>query len=217
MEEKSSLRLQLRYSLSQVDARQRTYFDSTILSLLTNHIVWRESQSVYAYFPIAQECNITPLFSLALQQHKSLYVPLPHIYPREAIQYVPSNSLTYYCDTQYYMAPQGKITRVPIPRHLKYYSSYSDNIVCSLSSIVRKNIAIILVPGLGFSVCGSRLGRGGGYYDRLLAITQRYSTITSIGICYSTQLVSDIPQESHDMKVDYILHEQGIIQTRNRV
>ena len=66
---------------------------------------------------------------------------------------------------------------------------------------------IILVPGLAFTEFGARLGRGAGYYDQVLAMMEK-STLagfTAIGICRSSQLVGDLPQQPHDNKVNMVL------------
>lgn len=57
----------------------------------------------------------------------------------------------------------------------------------------------ILVPGVAFTTDGHRLGRGGGYYDRLLAEAPR--TIPRIGICHRVQVVDSIPLQPHDLPV----------------
>ncbi len=57
----------------------------------------------------------------------------------------------------------------------------------------------ILVPGLAFDRQGVRLGRGQGYYDKLLA---KYKNAHTIGICFIEQISSkELPQESHDIPV----------------
>jgi 5-formyltetrahydrofolate cyclo-ligase len=54
--------------------------------------------------------------------------------------------------------------------------------------------AVVLVPGIGFTAAGGRLGQGGGFYDRLLA-THRGP---AWGVGYACQLVEDLPSEAHD-------------------
>ena len=70
----------------------------------------------------------------------------------------------------------------------------------------------VFVPGLAFDKLGSRLGRGKGYYDRFLG-TPEMSSILKIGVCWSLQIVDEIPAESHDVPVDWICHERGAIRT----
>ena len=75
------------------------------------------------------------------------------------------------------------------------------------------DLAIVLIPGLGFDTDGNRLGRGKGYYDRFLGnLTKSLPTI-KIGIGISCQLVSDIPVENHDQKMDFLVLETGHIRT----
>lgn len=64
-----------------------------------------------------------------------------------------------------------------------------------------------LIPGLAFSLTGTRLGRGAGYYDRLLAP----STALKIGVCLDCQLISEIPVQKHDVKMHYIVTETRIV------
>jgi 5-formyltetrahydrofolate cyclo-ligase len=73
-------------------------------------------------------------------------------------------------------------------------------------------IDLALIPGVCFSRNGSRLGRGGGYYDRWL---QTYCGV-SIGICRNQFLQPHIPTEPHDQTVMYLLTEQGIFSS-NRI
>jgi 5-formyltetrahydrofolate cyclo-ligase len=62
---------------------------------------------------------------------------------------------------------------------------------------------IIFVPGLAFTADGHRLGRGRGYYDRLLAALPE--SVLRVGVCFHCQLVDSIPQEAHDESVDLVL------------
>lgn len=67
---------------------------------------------------------------------------------------------------------------------------------------------LVLVPGLGFDPAGSRLGRGGGFYDRWLEANRGVKTL---GICFACQLIEKIPVEAHDARVDAVLTEEGFI------
>lgn len=63
-------------------------------------------------------------------------------------------------------------------------------------------IDFIVVPGVAFDSKGNRLGRGKGYYDRLLPqIPSAYKA----GICFPFQLVEEIPTESFDIRMDEII------------
>ena len=74
-------------------------------------------------------------------------------------------------------------------------------------------IDFIVVPGVAFDAKGNRLGRGKGYYDKLLAQT----SATKIGICYELQLFDEIPAEPHDIKMDFIITENNIIHRKDEL
>lgn len=62
-------------------------------------------------------------------------------------------------------------------------------------------IDLIIVPGVSFDLKGYRLGRGKGYYDRLLPSLSG----KKIGVCFSFQLVEDIPTETFDIPMDQVI------------
>ena len=61
----------------------------------------------------------------------------------------------------------------------------------------------VLVPGVAFDASGNRLGRGKGFYDRLLAATN--NSCIKCGVALDEQLVAAIPAESHDISMNFIL------------
>ncbi len=69
------------------------------------------------------------------------------------------------------------------------------------------NIDCILIPTIGISKSGDRLGYGRGYYDKFLSSTNA----VKISLTYSKQIVKFVPSESHDIKIDLIITEDEII------
>jgi 5-formyltetrahydrofolate cyclo-ligase len=69
---------------------------------------------------------------------------------------------------------------------------------------------LILVPGVAFDLSGTRLGRGRGFYDRLLA----GAAGIKCGVCYDGQLFPEIPAEPHDAKVDFILTPSKLVRRK---
>lgn len=65
----------------------------------------------------------------------------------------------------------------------------------------------IVVPGLAFTREGLRLGRGGGYYDRLLAALA--PSCAKIGVCFEVQIVPELPLEPHDIPLDAVITESA--------
>lgn len=66
-------------------------------------------------------------------------------------------------------------------------------------------IDLILVPGVAFDKSGNRLGRGKGYYDKVLKQTGAYK----LGVCFDFQLVERVPVEPHDVKMDRVVASGG--------
>ncbi len=61
---------------------------------------------------------------------------------------------------------------------------------------------LIVVPGMAFDDEGHRLGRGRGFYDRLLP----FIPCEKIGLCFPFQYMEHIPSEPHDIRVDEVIH-----------
>ena len=68
-------------------------------------------------------------------------------------------------------------------------------------------IDLVAVPGVAFDQKGHRLGRGGGYYDRLLA---GFSGI-SVALAFDFQILPAVPVEQHDRPVDALVTETEIV------
>lgn len=72
-------------------------------------------------------------------------------------------------------------------------------------------IELIVVPAVAYDRKGNRLGRGKGFYDRLLQTTKA----TKIGVGYGFQLVDEIPVEPHDVGVDIVITDDSTIIIKN--
>lgn len=68
---------------------------------------------------------------------------------------------------------------------------------------------LLLVPGLAFTAAGGRLGRGGGFYDRLLRGAGGCEGCFTVGIGFSFQRLRDLPTEPHDAVLGEILTDGG--------
>ena len=64
------------------------------------------------------------------------------------------------------------------------------------------SIDLAIIPRVAFDVHGNRLGRGKGYYDRLLP---RLPHTYKIGICFPFQLLEKVPTETQDVRMDEVL------------
>lgn len=62
-------------------------------------------------------------------------------------------------------------------------------------------IDLAVIPGIAFDRYGHRLGRGKGYYDRLLP----QIPAPKVGICFPFQLIEEVPAEAFDFRMDTII------------
>ncbi len=71
---------------------------------------------------------------------------------------------------------------------------------------------ILLVPLLAFDRRGYRLGYGGGYYDRTLAMLRANQPVVAVGLAFSEQEVDAVPHLDYDERLDWVLTPSGPVQ-----
>jgi len=70
-----------------------------------------------------------------------------------------------------------------------------------------EDIDLFVVPGVAFDRSGNRLGRGKGFYDRILAGTDKPVT----GLCFDFQLIDAVPVNEYDKKMSMVITENTVI------
>lgn len=94
-----------------------------------------------------------------------------------------------------------------------------ENQYCRMKGVLKLDLSqglnadtpeILLVPGLGFTREGERLGRGKGYYDRFL---ETFSGV-SIGVFFSESECESVFSEEHDKKLDFIVTEKEVLKIK---
>lgn len=157
-----------------------------IVDKIVNWPQYKKAQRVMFYLAMVDEPSMDELISDALKTGKT--VAVPHMGSKYGLMDAAViNSL----DELVF----GRLNlRVPNP----------DKLVVSDPN----SLDLILVPGVAFDPRGVRLGMGAGYYDRFL---QKACHAQMAGICWDFQLVSDLPQEVHDIPVQWIITEERLI------
>ncbi|MBD3226586.1 MAG: 5-formyltetrahydrofolate cyclo-ligase [Candidatus Lokiarchaeota archaeon] len=74
-------------------------------------------------------------------------------------------------------------------------------------------IDLIIIPGVGFDKYGGRIGYGYGYFDKFLNSIDKNSPF--IGLAFELQIVEILPTTHHDARVDYIITEKRIIESKS--
>ena len=76
---------------------------------------------------------------------------------------------------------------------------------------------LVIAPLVGFDDRGMRLGMGGGYYDRTFAFRNFHSSWRRprlIGVAYALQQLPSIEGAAHDVRLDAVVTEQGVVRCR---
>lgn len=74
------------------------------------------------------------------------------------------------------------------------------------------DIDMVVVPAVAYDRQGNRVGRGKGFYDRLLSECRA----TKVGVGYDFQLVDEIEAESHDVRMDIVITSSNYLVIRRK-
>jgi len=176
---KTLLRREIEARVRAVSERSRNDASLRACALLEKQPAWRMAGSVLLYAPIDAELNVWPLLENRMKAGNIVALP----------QFDPG--------TKTYRACQ--ITDLAKDVAPGRYGIREPRKGCDLIPLNR--LDFILVPGVAFDLHGHRLGRGEGYYDRLLA-TVRGMTC---GVAFDEQIVPEVPVAPHDSDVNCIL------------
>jgi 5-formyltetrahydrofolate cyclo-ligase len=75
-------------------------------------------------------------------------------------------------------------------------------------------VDLIVVPGLAFDRQGGRLGRGQGYYDKLLHLARPDTAL--VALAFECQLLPSIPMLPHDVYMDKVVTEKAVYETEQQ-
>jgi len=178
MTSKILLRQQVRAELAKLAADQRRLDSTKLCDLLQQQDVWQRAASVLLFVPLQSEPDIAPLLEASWAAGKTAALPRFDPAARE------------YC--------AGVVCRRDDlePGSFGIVEPHPGCPVLPLNQL-----DFILVPGLAFDLTGRRLGRGKGFYDRLLAQVRGHKC----GVCFDAQVVSAVPEELHDVRLNSIL------------
>ena len=154
---------------------------------IEQHRAWQEAKLVCAFLPLSSEPRITPLW----EQNRCPEFCFPRV--RDA-----GLELIRIDDRAQLASADWKLTRPEF---------------AAAPLVALDAVDLFLVPGLAFTHDGRRLGRGGGWYDRLLS--RRVPLSTALGVCFAIQLMDTLPIEVHDQHVDAVITERGIEEKPN--
>ena len=75
--------------------------------------------------------------------------------------------------------------------------------------------AVVLCPLLAFDGHGTRLGQGGGHYDRTLQALRGAGPLLAVGLAFAAQRVDTVPHDGHDQPLDWVVTEEQVLKAEN--
>ena len=184
--DKTTLRQQVRGRLRALSAEQLRPDSQRVCERLLTLPVWKQARIFLLYAPLRDEPDIGPVISVALQEGKE--VSLPKLDPAGFSYHAsPIKSLED-------LSP-GKFGILE-PRHTS-------------AAMALNRLDLVLVPGVAFDTLGGRLGRGKGYYDRLLAAVNGLKC----GVAFDEQIVDVVPVGPMDVRLNCIVTPTRWIET----
>jgi 5-formyltetrahydrofolate cyclo-ligase len=178
---KEALRAAAKQRVAALPEAARRKYDRRIVALLAADLRFEGARTVLGYSALGDEACIDALWPIAADRGKRVLLPK--------------------------LSPQGELSFAPWNRN--------DGVRPGTFGVGEPpappenptGACLVLVPGRAFDASGTRLGRGGGHYDRVLGGLRKLGP--AIGVAYHCQLVDEVPGLPHDVPVDAVVTELG--------
>jgi 5-formyltetrahydrofolate cyclo-ligase len=183
------IRRRLRKRRAELTAVQRAAGARAITAHIAATRWLHGGRNIGLYVSIGAEVPTDPLRALAARRHCPVYLP---------------SIVDYRYHRMVFARDDGtlpSINRLGIPEP------------AALRIVPVRALSVVLLPVLGFDRHGTRLGTGGGYYDRMFAYRRHrhsWHRPLLIGIAFQCQLLPVIERSSHDVPLDAVVTEAGI-------
>jgi 5-formyltetrahydrofolate cyclo-ligase len=182
---KSEIRRQLREKLAAMSDEDRHAKSLSACSFVMGTSDFAAARVVMLYLSAPTEVDTAPLALRAWQDGKTVVVPKVSWDQRRMLP-VELTSLTSGLTTTG-AGVREPVAGAPIPLNL---------------------IDLVIVPGMGFTPKGYRIGRGMGFYDRFLAQSEYIGT--ACGLAFEEQVVDHLPVQEHDVPLAMLATDRGI-------
>ncbi|MDD7592834.1 MAG: 5-formyltetrahydrofolate cyclo-ligase [Peptoniphilaceae bacterium] len=181
-EEKKHIRKDLKKRLKEMTPLEKARADARIVALIRKSDAYQNAASVFCFVSMPEEVDTHPLLDSILKEGKTLVVPR--------------------------ITGPGQMDLVPLER-LDAMTPDRFGILepaADLPTIEKDAIDLAIVPCLGATRDGRRLGRGGGFYDRFLRDYKGEALL----VVYEAMLIEDVPMEPWDVALPHVVTEKGV-------
>jgi 5-formyltetrahydrofolate cyclo-ligase len=188
--DKVQMRARMREMLRNLGAEELASRSLAAADRFRRTAAWAEMEWLFSFLSMPAEILTDALLSAARRGGRRVAVPLIEGGEIRFVE-MPAGALT----------PPRDRGGIPVPD-----SSWAPVEPAAAGRI------LVSVPGLAFDRAGNRLGRGQGYYDRFLARARAADArLVVIGICFSEQLVDEVPHTGSDQRVDGVVTDTEIV------
>jgi len=178
-EAKAALRRSMRARLQRLSAAERAAGATLTCQRVRAQDFWKSAKTVLLFAPLPDEVDVWFLATAALAEGKNVALPRFHaLENRYAAALVTDLERDLVAGAFGIREPEPGCAEIPLA-----------------------TIDLALVPGLAFDATGRRLGRGKGFYDRLLS---GFGGI-KCGVSLAEQMVAEIPAEEHDVRMGVVI------------
>ena len=185
---KKHLRQQYKSKRSAISATQRMQTAEAIAQQLIKLPEWIAADYIAGYWASHGE---VPLHIVQMRVQSPTVWCLPMLQADKTLKFAPWRSGDPLVSNQY---------GIPEPD------------ISSSSALDATQISIVLLPLLAYTRTGTRLGMGGGYYDRSLAFRAvQAAPPLLIGMAYSSQEADLLPTQEWDVKLDMLINEREVL------
>jgi len=178
-EAKAELRRKIRATLKSISPAARAAASAQLCARLKEQPFWMNAASVLFFAPLPDEVDVWPLLEETVAGGKIAALP----------RFDPADQSYAACRVQ---NPRSQIVT-------GQFGIREPRTGCA--EIAMSRLDLILVPGVAFDLRGRRLGRGRGFYDRLLSETHGLKC----GIAFEEQITNEVPMGTHDLQMNFIL------------
>jgi 5-formyltetrahydrofolate cyclo-ligase len=150
-----------------------------------------EAQNIFCYLNFRSEVPTKGIIEYCQQQGKNVYIPVCINETKEMI-------LSLFDDD----------VRLAVSNFGVYEPTKE-----TIKIADRNSLDIAIMPGAVFDTRGYRIGYGAGFYDKFYAHSSK--DIYKIALAFSCQIIDEVPADDHDIPVDCIVTEKGIVMCRS--
>lgn len=194
--ERQALRQQLRRTRRELPIAERRKASVVIAHKLARLPLCKPGTRIGIYLALPGELDLQPFIERAWARRCQLFAPHITSARRREMAFYPLTA-----DSALQLHRWG----MPQLRHAQRQP---------ISSIT---LDVVLVPLVGFDANGNRLGMGAGFYDRhfaRLSRQQRWRRPHLIGVAFACQQVAALPQQAHDVALEWVITERELIRAR---